>query len=348
MNSKLIAKLAGVSRSTVSKVINNYSDVSKDTKEKVLKIIEEYEYYPNLSAQKLAGKKSQIIGLLVYTGKSNKNQELPKKISDSFYYSELISQIIDMAENLGYIVLVSYISSKLSNWKKIFENGLIDGAIVIAGGKKIKEIDYFNELKYKAVLVDYEKEIFSSYITTIKSDHFKGGYLATNYLLEKGHTKILHLSGEIRRKTSIERARGYLECLKSNNIEYKKIIFGKYNEETAFKLIENEINKSKKLEYSSIFAGNDYIAYGVIKALEKYNIRVPEDISIIGYDDMKLCEYTKPRITSVNHLGNNIAEKAIYNLIKIFNEEKGGIEKTEIKIIERESVREIKIKGGKI
>lgn len=79
MDSKLIAKLAGVSRSTVSKVINNYSDVSKETKDRILKIIEEYEYYPNLSAQKLAGKKSQIIGLLVYTGKLNKNQELPKK-----------------------------------------------------------------------------------------------------------------------------------------------------------------------------------------------------------------------------------------------------------------------------
>lgn len=342
MNSKLIAELAGVSRSTVSKVINNYSDVSKETRDRILKIIKEYEYYPNLSAQKLAGKKSQIIGLLVYTGKSAKNQELPKKISDSFYYSELISQIIDMAENLGYVVLVSYISSKLSNWKKVFENGLIDGAIVIAGGKKIKEVNYFNDLKYKAVLVDYEKEISSSYITSIKSDHFKGGYLATDYLLKKGHHKILHLSGEIKRKTSIARARGYLECLKNNNIRYKKIIFGNYDEESAFNIIEKEIKKNKILEYSAIFAGNDYIAYGIIKALEKYNKKVPDDISIIGYDDMKLCEYTKPRITSVNHLGANIAEKAISNLIKILNKEKGGVERTEIKIIERESVKEIK------
>lgn len=341
MNSKIIAELAGVSRSTVSKVLNNYPDISYETKNKILKIIEEQEYYPNLSAQKLAGKKAQIIGLLVYTGKSSKNEELPKKISDSFYYSNLISQIIDIAEKLGYLVLVSYISSKKSNWKKIFENGLIDGAIVISGGKKINEINELINSKYKIVLVDYEKEILSKNISTINSNHFKGGYLATEYLLKKGHKKVLHITGEIKRKVSIERARGYLQALKDNDIVYKKIIFGKYNEDSAYELIENEV-KNNNLDFTAIFAGNDYIAYGIIKALEKYSIEVPRDISIIGYDNMKLCNYTKPKISTIDHLGENIAENAINNLINILNQENGGVQnETSIRIIERESVAEI-------
>ena len=86
VDSKLIAKLAGVSRSTVSKVLNGYSDISEVTKEKILKIIRENGYYPNMSAQILAGKNSGIIGLLVYTGKSSKNLNERKKLTESLYY----------------------------------------------------------------------------------------------------------------------------------------------------------------------------------------------------------------------------------------------------------------------
>ena len=151
VDSKLIAKLAGVSRSTVSKVLNGYSDISEVTKEKILKIIRENGYYPNMSAQILAGKNSGIIGLLVYTGKSSKNLNERKKLTESLYYSQLISEIIDEAENLGYLVLISYISNKKNDWKKIFENGVIDGAIVISGGKKIEEINELIQSNYKIV-----------------------------------------------------------------------------------------------------------------------------------------------------------------------------------------------------
>ncbi|MDD7410856.1 LacI family DNA-binding transcriptional regulator [Fusobacterium gastrosuis] len=339
MDSKLIAKLAGVSRSTVSKVLNNYSDISEGTRKKVLRVIEDNEYYPNFSAQKLAGKNSPVIGLLVYTGKSSKNGDLPKKISESFYYSDLISEIIDTAENLGYLVLVSYISSKRANWKKVFETGMIDAAIVISGGKKINEIEDLVKSKYKLVLIDYEEEIATKYILTINSNHFKGGYLATKYLIEKGCKNILHLSGEIKRRTSIQRARGYLKALEDFNLANKEIIFGKYDEEVAYELIEKNIQKKGKFIYDAVFAGNDYIAYGVIKALEKTGLKIPEQVSIIGYDNMKICDYTSPKITSINHLGNNIAEKALKNLIDILNNKEGGIKETDVEIVKRESVK---------
>lgn len=339
MDSKLIAKLAGVSRSTVSKVLNNYSDISEGTRKKVLRVIEDNEYYPNFSAQKLAGKNSPVIGLLVYTGKSSKNGDLPKKISESFYYSDLISEIIDTAENLGYLVLVSYISSKRANWKKVFETGMIDAAIVISGGKKINEIENLVKSKYKLVLIDYEEEIATKYILTMNSNHFKGGYLATKYLIEKGCKNILHLSGEIKRRTSIQRARGYLKALEDFNLANKEIIFGKYDEEVAYELIEKNIQKKGKFIYDAVFAGNDYIAYGVIKALEKTGLKIPEQVSIIGYDNMKICDYTSPKITSINHLGNNIAEKALKNLIDILNNKEGGIKETDVEIVKRESVK---------
>ena len=344
INSKIIAQLAGVSRSTVSRVINNYPDISPETKEKVLKVIEENGYYPNLSAQKLAGKKSGIIGLLVYTGKSSTNEKNYKKISESLYYSELISKIIDAAENLGYLVLVSYINKKGTTWEKIFANGIIDGALVISGGKKFKEIENLINSKNKIVLLDYEKNIANSTVSVINPNHFEGGYKATQYLIENGHENILHLTGEIRRKTSIKRARGYLKCLKDNNIEKQKIISGKFTQESSYKIIDEYIKKNKAFDYTAIFAGNDYIALGAMRALAKHGIDVPKKVSIIGYDNMELCEYTTPKITSINHLDDFIAEKALVKLMNILKGEQGVIENTEIRVIERGSVLNLKAK----
>ena len=341
VDSKLIAKLAGVSRSTVSRVLNGYSDISEKTKEKILKIIKENGYYPNMSAQILAGKDSKIIGLLVYTGKSSKNANERKKLTESLYYSQLIAEIIDEAENLGYLVLISYISNKKNDWKRIFENGVIDGAIVISGGKKIEEIDELINSKYKIVLLDYEETIFNDFITTIKSDHFYGGYKATEYLIKKGHKNILHLTGEIKRKITLQRVRGYLECLKDNNILENKILVAKYDQKVAYNVIDAYIKSNKDFKYTAIFAGNDYIALGAIRALNDNKINVPNKVSVIGYDNMELCEYTSPKITSVNHLGEGIAKKALIELINILNGKKGGEKEIKLSIFERESVLKI-------
>lgn len=341
MKSEVIAKLAGVSRSTVSRVINNYPDISQETREKVLKIIKENNYYPNLSAQKLAGKNTGIIGLLIYTGKIIESGSY-KRVSDSLYYSELVSKIIDASEKLGYSVLTSYINKKNNNWKKIFGNGLIDGAIVISGGKKSKEIEELIRSKNKVVLLDYEKYISNKTTSTVNPDNYQGGYKATEFLISNGHEKILHLMGDLKRKMSIKRARGYLDCLKKYGIKESKIISGEFTEKSGYKIIEEYIKENKSFDYTAIFAGNDYVAVGAMKALKKYNIRVPEDVSIIGFDNMLLGEYTFPTITSINHLDKQIAEKSLKKLVKLIDGEEGTEETTNVEIVERESVYNLK------
>ncbi|AYZ74140.1 LacI family transcriptional regulator [Fusobacterium necrophorum] len=338
IDSKWIAKLSGVSRSTVSRVINDYPDISPATKEKVWKVIKENGYYPNISAQKLAGKKTNIIGLLVYTGKSSTDKNKRKRISESLYYSELISEIIDEAENLGYVVLVSYLSPESSDWRKIFQNELIEGAIVLAGGKKIGQISELILSSYKILLLDYEKMISNERVGTMKANHVLGGYKATEYLIQRGHHRILHITGEIKRKISIQRARGYLECLGHYGIETHEILYSQFDQEKAYCTLRNYIKEKKGFYFTAIFAGNDYIALGVMKALQEHHLKVPEDVSIIAYDNMDLCKYTTPKITSVDHLGENIAKKALLSLIDIIHGKKGGEEETEILIRERESV----------
>lgn len=341
MNSKKLAELTGFSRSTISKVVNGYSDISEETRKKVLAAIEKYRYFPNKSAQKLAGKKSNIIGLLVYTGQSSDDDKKHKKILESLYYSELISKIVDAAGNRGYFVLVSYIDKNGATWEEIFSNGVIDGAVVITGGKGYKEIELLVQSRNTIVLLDYEKDIETVNAISINPSHFQGGYTATKHLIEKGHRRILHLTGEIRRKTSIERAKGYKKCLRDYKINESHIISGKFSKENAFRIIDRYIEKNKKFDYTGVFAGNDYIAFGVIEALKKHGINVPQDVSVVGYDNMELCNYSTPRITSINHLDKNIAEKAIDSLIKMIDGKRQRKKKSCIKIIERESVKNI-------
>lgn len=337
MNSSVIAKLAGVSRSTVSRVINNYPDISKETREKVLKIIKENNYYPNLPAQKLAGKKTGVIGLLIYTGEIKKGGNY-KKVSDSLYYSELVTKIIDASENVGYSVLVSYINKKSSNWKKIFANGIIDGAIIISGGKKYKEINDLVKLENKIVLLDYEDYISNENTSTVNPNNFEGGYKATEYLVKNNHKNILHIMGDLKRKMSINRARGYQACLKDNGIETSKIIAGEFSEQSGYKIVTDYLKNNESFDFTAVFAGNDYIALGAIKALQDNGIKVPEDVSVIGFDNMLLGEYTSPTITSVNHLDKQIAEKSLNKLISLINGEPGTKEITCIEIVEKNSV----------
>jgi|UniRef100_UPI003FEE5B88 LacI family transcriptional regulator len=341
INSKIIAELAGVSRSTVTRVLNNYPDISSKTREKVLKIIKEHEYYPNISAQKLVGKKSGIIGLLVYTGESSKKRGEYKKITESLYYSELISKIIDAGEELGYLILVSYINRENTSWEKIFANGVIDGALVISGGKRYKEIEKLINSKNKIVLLDYEKKIEGKNVTSINSNNFEGGYKGTEYLIKKGHRDILYITGELKRKSTILRVRGYQKCLKDNQILINKVIPGKFNKESGKEIINNLMRENKEFKYTAILCGNDYIAFGVIEGLKENGLKVPEDISVIGYDNMELCEYTTPKITSINHLDKNIAKKALIKLINILEDKEEEAIETEIEIIERESVKKL-------
>lgn len=341
INSKKLAELTGFSRSTISKVVNGYPDISENTRKKVLEAIEKYKYFPNKSAQKLVGKKSNIIGLLVYTGKSSENSKEHKKIEESLYYSELISKIVDTAGSLGYFVLVSYIDNNGATWEEIFSNGVIDGAIVITGGKKYKDIEYLINTQNNIVLLDYERDIKKNNIVSINSNHFLGGYEATKFLLDKGHKKILHLTGDLKRKSVLDRAKGYKKCLEDNNLVENKIIHGDFSVKSGYEMVKKYIEKNNNFDFTGIFAGNDYIAYGAMEALREYKYNIPKDVSIIGYDNMEICNYTFPKMTSIKHLDDDISENAIKKLINMLNGKEENISTSKIKIIERKSVTKV-------
>ncbi|NNU77140.1 LacI family DNA-binding transcriptional regulator [Clostridium estertheticum] len=300
MNSIDIAKIAGVSRSTVSRVINNYDNVPDETRKKIQQIIKENNYVPHASARMLAGVKNRVIGLFIIDMKTDTNG---KQVTSSSYFTPFTGSVIENASKMGYNVLVSIVS-KQKDYKKvkeIFYNKTVSGGIFIGeknGEPEIKEI--INSGCRVALLdqaVKSDEEVYNKCII-VNADNYYGAYKATNYLIGLGHSSIAHIVGISENLSGIERFNAYKNALTDAGIAVKSnlivkgdfTINGGYN--ATKKLLQKEIP-------TAIFCGNDMMAIGAIQAIEESNLNVPQDISIVGFDDIEVARYINPALTTV-------------------------------------------------
>lgn len=292
MNSTDIAKLANVSRSTVSRVINNYKNVPEETRKKVEEIIEKYGYTPNLSARSLAGKTNNIISIFIgdFEEKSI-NNNFPG--ANSPYNAELMVRVVQACKLKGYMVLINIISKKeeFLQIEQFFKNRLIFGGIFVSFPYHMEELKKLAMKNYNIVLIDQLKfqDDQEIKINLVNSNNFLGGYEITKYLIEKGHKKIAHIKGD-NKLSSIEREEGYLSALKDFNlkIDHSLIKNGEFKEETAYNVTKKMLNDN--IIPTAIFVASDTMALGVARAIKELGFNIPNDISIIGFDNLKFWE----------------------------------------------------------
>lgn len=321
MNSSEIAKIAGVSRSTVSRVINNYNNVPEETRTKILEIIEKYNYVPIASAQILAGKKNKTIGLFIVDTKNNE----ANKMMTSTYFSPFTNALIDASSKQGYNVLVSMINKDIDfkKAKDIFYSKSICGGIFIGANNKDLNIQELIDASFIVSLIEQERANIQGSNTKsliINSKSFDGAYEAVSYLIKKGHKKIAHITGDINQLTAIQRLQGYKKALEDNNIKpsCNLIIKGDYTEASGYNALKKLLQKSKP---TAIFIANDCMALGAIKAINELNLKIPEDLSIIGFDDIELARYIKPSLSTVKIPFEKMAELSAIGIINA-NEQK--------------------------
>ncbi|MBX4270776.1 LacI family DNA-binding transcriptional regulator [Clostridium estertheticum] len=345
MNSIDIAKIAGVSRSTVSRVINNYDNVPEQTRKKIQQIIKENNYVPHASARMLAGVKNRIIGLFIIDMKADTNG---KQVTSSSYFTPFTGSVIENASKMGYNVLVSIVS-KQKDYKKvkeIFYNKTVSGGIFIGeknGEPEIKEI--INSGCRVALLdqaVKSDEEVYNKCII-VNADNYYGAYKATNYLIGLGHSSIAHIVGISENLSGIERFNAYKNALTDAGIAVKSnlivkgdfTINGGYN--ATKKLLQKEIP-------TAIFCGNDMMAIGAIQAIEEANLNVPEDISIVGFDDIEVARYINPALTTVRMKLLEMASIATNTLITSIesNSNFSANYTLPIDLIERNSCKDLK------
>jgi len=327
-----VAKKAGVSPSTVSRVMNAPQMVAENTRQKVASAVKELSYIPNMIAANMPRRRTNYIGLII------------PDIANIFF-SNLVRGVQDTCEKLGYSVLVvnsDDSQEKEGRYLKLLYSRRVDGIILTVAGHQEKEFPE-EELsllkKMNIVLID--REINGMMAPIVKVNNFSGAYLAVEYLLKMGHQKIMYLAGIEGTKTNQEREKGYLAALKKAQINWKKKLAGDFRLDTAYqKIIHHwpQLKNSDKLP-TAIFAANDLMAIGALKAFTRLKVRVPEEVSIIGFDNIPFSDCTYPPLTTIAQPTYLMGQKAVEILLKVIDKKKikKSVElKTEL--IERDSV----------
>lgn len=325
---KDVAKLAGVSLSTVSRVLNDSSLVREETAQKVKRAVDKLDYQINDSARILRTNTSNLIGVI------GAGMEKP-------FLANLLKGIEAEASERSYALLYGDSDGELEkeqNYLNIMKQKKIDGIILIT-------TNYYNELL--SIVKDYQIPVVfaSGYISDPKIscvtvDNVAAAYDMVEYLCQAGHRDIAFIKGpDLDLLASQERLRGIKLALRLSDIEYSsnRVIEGDFTFESGYSAAKKIITKFPNV--TAIFAFNDEMAVGAIRFLKEQNIKVPQDISVVGFDGIELGKYTDPTLTTIKQSGYHLGLKSIELLNKIINNKKIEDHKIFIphKLIVRES-----------
>ncbi|WP_019537293.1 LacI family DNA-binding transcriptional regulator [Paenibacillus ginsengihumi] len=335
---KDVAEKAGVSAAAVSYVLNGREGkVSEETLAKILKAIEELNYIPDFSARSLASKRSSLIGVVI-----PQTEDQKRLLLENPFYSDLICGIEAKLRQHGYHVLISGVEKGHSYLDLTMQRNL-DGAVIMG----IYQESFYEELKK----VDIPIVLIDSYINDdsfkkIRIDDELGGYLATKHLIEQGHTNIGLVTGVIRKDGVVEkRYLGYKKALSEANLFYDhNLVFEgqvsyEYGVEAGIEIAKRQTN------LTAVFVTSDMMAFGVINGLRQEGLQVPDDVSVIGFDDISLSSIFLPKLTTVHQDIKARGMAAAQYLIDVLDGKQkpdGGVTLLPISIKERETVRRIK------
>ena len=282
---KDVARQANVSISTVSRVLNGLDRVSSKTRKKVLKVIEDMSYVPNNVAVSMVKKQTKMIVVMV-----------PDIINP--FYTSLIQGTEEVAKAMGYFTLVFSTNDDETEEREFFSGVLsktVDGIITVSSSKTL---DFYKSFSKPVVLVD--RYIENCGLDGVVIDNFGGAYQAAKNLLEMGHKKIAIINGSLDFNIGKERLWGFEQALRDYKVpiisEYIKQ--GDWYEDNGYSSMVDLLKMSDPP--TAVFASNNLICVGAIKALYDLNIRIGEEISIVGFDENELAEFTRPKITVVN------------------------------------------------
>ena len=312
-----IAKVAGVSVASVSNVLNGVDKVSEETRERIIQVMLDLDYHPNLVARSLSKRKSDMIGLLLpITDEGPSSTSL--LLRDNPFYGELLSGVEAKASEYGYDVLIKGIRSGESCRDWILKRNL-DGAIFLGNYSEVLS-EEMQGLGKRLVLVDCYDEGTQIH-STIGIDDENGGYLAAKHLLENGHRKIalvasnVNLDGPIRR-----RYLGFKKAMEEFGITQTDdlILLDELSFDGGYRIGKKLL---KRNDITAVFAVGDVMAFGILKAMYEVGKQIPEDLSIVGFDNTKGCEYSKPALTSVDQPVYDRGRMAVEALVSAIREE---------------------------
>jgi DNA-binding LacI/PurR family transcriptional regulator len=327
-----VAQLAGVSIQTVSYVVNGKDVISATTRARVIEAIEQLNYRRDPIARSMRTKQTRLIGLLVL--------DITNPV-----LSVIASAVEAATFDQGYKVILQNVGMDASREKEYLiesAGSLIDGLIIVNSVDRQATLEFLETEQVTAVLIDC---LSSTTVPSVAVDNVKAAHIATSHTIALGHRRIAHITGTLSLLMGQQRQQGYLQALADHNLAYERIVVSK-SERWDYQAGYDAMNELLR-DHSpptAVFAASDQMAIGAYQAIAKAGLRVPEDISVIGFDDMELAQFAVPALTTIRQPFTEIAANAISLLLQLIAAEKP--ERTQLilppKLIIRQSTAELK------
>jgi LacI family transcriptional regulator len=303
-----IARLSGVSRSTVSRVINQQPNVSEDVRKRVETVIQETGYQPNLAAQTLVSKRSWMIGLV-----------LPRSVSTFFtdpYFPLLTQGIAQGCNQYDYTLGLFLVGSKEDEEKifpRVSRKGMLDGVLIQSGQIGDQLIDRVANSNLPVVVVG--SPVHSKDVSYIDVDNASGAYNAVSHLMRLGYQRIGTITGQLGSAAADDRLEGYKKALveRGRNLEEGLIVEGDFTEAGGFYAMQQLLPASP----NAVFAASDLMSIGAMRAVNEAGLKIPEDIAFVGFDDVAVATYANPKLTTVRQPISRFGKNAVEILIDL-------------------------------
>ena len=306
---KDVAKKANVSISTVSYAINGTRSISEETKKRVLEAAKELGYQPNGIARSLKMKNNRMIAVVV--------NEFHGPI-----YQEILRGITRVAKDYQYEVIAAECFSNKSQLTRVLSQKFVDGAIILASYIKDEVIENLASEKFPIVVLD--RQIKGEYITSILIDNEDAAYEVARHFKEKGFEEVGFLGGPKDSYDNNKRLEGFRKGIEAFNLvsSSKWTLTSDFTQEGGYKTIKKCIEEEGiDCLPRAIFSANDEMAIGAMKALKEYNILIPEQVALVGFDNIELCQYVMPPLTTVHRPCYELGVAAAKSLIEHLNGE---------------------------
>jgi LacI family transcriptional regulator len=306
-----VARLAGVSPATVSRVINDHINIRGEVRERVRRVIEETGYQPNVAARSLASNRSSIIGLIIPSG--------VQFVFTDYYLPVLIQGISQACNSHDYtlsLFLFQTLEEERRSIQRIAASGLIDGFIVTADVKDTELVSHLLAARKPFIQIGRPQD--ADLINFVDVENITGAYTGVAHLIQTGHQRIATIATK-NNTAGVDRLAGYRKALVEHGIAIDNalIAYGDWTEESGYAAMQKLLNRKP----DAVFASTDTMALGALRAIKDADLEVPHDIAIVGFDDAPIAVKANPPLTTIKQPTRQVGRVAVETLIDILQSE---------------------------
>lgn len=339
MTTKEMAEIIGISRITLSKYLNGKGGISQKSIDRIERYLKEYNFAPNTHARSLAGKQEQIISFVsTFSGVTDGVSRISSHFATLF-----TNYILVEAKKFDLKVLVTITDSEhaIGELEQLFASSLIRGAVVFGLESGSEGFERINSRGYPVVLVNQEETSPAPNISLVNMDDEQCAYDAVIRLAKEGHKRLMYIGSSLKRLPAQRRQKGVQQALEELQGQGVTCVFGNadFKEDLAYEYVHSYYSSENELP-TAIVAANDLTAIGAINALKALQIRVPDQVSVIGFDDIAVSAYFSPPITTFRTDYEMMAQQTIKELVALIDgEHTGSVIEIPMELVERSSAR---------